>query len=349
MAYAASGTSRYNNGMDSLTFLDQIATAEPAPVYVVHGDEDFLKRQVLAALRVRVLGAGETFGLSAHAGDRAVWSNVHDELLTLPFLSPRRLVVIDNAEPFVSAYRAHLERYVAAPAASGILLLDVKSWPATTRLSKLIDSRATIVCKALSGQKLADWCRQWSSAQHKKQLVVPAAQLLVDLVGADMGLLAQEIAKLAVYVGEAARIGVDEVDRLVGNNRAENTFRIFDLIGKGDAAGAVVLLDRLLGQGEEPLRLLGAFGWQLRRLAQAGRLAGQGMPLAAALEQAGLPAFKLRDCEQQMRHLGRRRLDRLYDWLLEVDLGMKGASQLPPRTLLERLVVRLALPNPGRP
>jgi hypothetical protein len=40
-------------------------------------------------------------------------------------------------------------------------------------------------------------------------------------------------------------------------------------------------------------------------------------------------------------------VDRLYDWLLEADLGMKGGSALPPRTLLERLVLRLALPNPG--
>ena len=34
-----------------------------------------------------------------------------------------------------------------------------------------------------------------------------------------------------------------------------------------------------------------------------------------------------------MRHLGRRRLARLYEWLLEVDLGSKGGSQLP-RTIV---------------
>ncbi|HKB38897.1 MAG TPA: DNA polymerase III subunit delta, partial [Gemmataceae bacterium] len=84
------------------------------------------------------------------------------------------------------------------------------------------------------------------------------------------------------------------------------------------------------------------------RLAQAARLSVLGTPLASALEQVGFPPFKSRECEQLMRHLGRRRLERLYDWLLEADLGMKGASQLPPRTILERLVLRLALPNPAR-
>jgi hypothetical protein len=46
-----------------------------------------------------------------------------------------------------------------------------------------------------------------------------------------------------------------------------------------------------------------------------------------------------------MRWLGRRRLGRLYDWLLQTDLGLKGMSPLPPRTLFERLVVELARPQ----
>jgi DNA polymerase III subunit delta len=336
--------------MDSLTFLDQ-TRGKLQSVYVVHGDEDFLKRQVFAALKARVLGeeAAESFALAVYPGEKAVWRDVHDELQTLPFLSPRRLVILENAEPFVTAFRSQLEKYVAAPAPNGVLVLDLKNWAGNTKLSKLIDAKAVVTCKSLTGPKLAAWCRQWATAQHGKDLLAPAAQLLVDLVGADMGLLSQEIAKLAVYVGDTAQIAPEDVDRLVGNNRAENTFKIFDMVGRGDAAGALTLLDRLLGQGDEPLRLLGAFGWQLRRLAQATRLNALGTPLRQALLEVGFQEFKLRDCEQQMRHLGRRRLERLYDWLLEVDLGLKGGSQLPPRILLERLILRLAVPNPGTP
>jgi len=35
---------------------------------------------------------------------------------------------------------------------------------------------------------------------------------------------------------------------------------------------------------------------------------------------------------------------KLYDWLLEVDLGIKGSNTLDPGTQLERLIVRLARP-----
>jgi DNA polymerase-3 subunit delta len=333
----------YNECMDSLTFLQGTAKAKLRPIYVLHGDEHFLKRRVVAALRTLALGTEDDgFGLSNRDGDKASWAEIHDELETLPFLSPRRLVLIDRADPFVTRERSRLEKYFAEPSKTGVLVLDVQSWPATTKLAKLLPEAATIVCKAPDSRKLPEWCVEWCAAQHGKPMSVPAARLLVDLVGSDMGLLDQEMAKLAIYAGSNSRIDTPDVDQLVGQSRSENTWKIFDLIGAGQIGGALTLLDRLLDQGEEPLRLLGAFSMQLRRLAQAARLHSQGESLADALERAGIPPFGRRNAEQQIRHLGRRRLDLIYDWLLETDLGLKGSSQLPPRTLLERVVVQLA-------
>ena len=115
----------------------------------------------------------------------------------------------------------------------------------------------------------------------------------------------------------------------------------------GRVAEALAILARLFEQGEDPMQLLGAFSWQLRRLAQVSRHVRHGRSLAAALEEAGVPPFARSGVERQLRHLGRRRLDRLYDWLLETDLAMKSSGALAPRLLLERLVVRLARPRAG--
>ncbi|HEV3202907.1 MAG TPA: DNA polymerase III subunit delta [Gemmataceae bacterium] len=330
--------------MDSLAFIEQSGSRKKLhSVYVLQGDEDFLKRQALLSLRSLVFGEEQNeFGFSRYAGDKVEFAAIRNELETVPFLCPHRLVVVDNADPFVTRFRSALEKYVAEPAATGILVLDVKTWPATTKLAKLVDSAGTIVCKAPAAYRLGDWCIKWAASRHGKQLGAPAAKLLVDLVGAEMGMLDQELAKLAIFVGSSSRIETKEVDQLVGNSRAEKVFRIFDAIGAGDSGNALGLLDRLLNQGEDPHRILGAFSLQLRRLAQASALCRDGKPLGVALEQVDIPPFARQSCEQQMRHLGRRRADKLYSWLLEADLGLKGGSQLPPRTLLERLVVQLA-------
>ena len=329
--------------MDSLAFLERKPEKEPRPVYVLNGDERFLKRRVLAALRTLVLGPEDDgFGVSTHAGDKANYSTVSTELVSAAFFSPRRLVVVEDAEPFVTRERGKLEKYMASPSTTGVLVLDVQSWPGNTKLAKLVPEAATIVCKSPAPARLPEWCVQWCAATNGKQLVAAGARLLVDLVGAEMGLLDQELAKLASYVGDVKRIDAADVDALVGASRAENTWKIFDLIADGATGEALTFLDRLFEQGEDPFRLLGAFSMQLRRLAQAGRRVMQGSPLPAALEEAGVLPFARAAAEKQMRRLGRRRLGQLYDWLLQTDLGLKGMSPLPPRTLFERLVVELA-------
>jgi DNA polymerase-3 subunit delta len=332
--------------MDALTFLESASTSKPQPIYVLHGDEDLLKRHALAAIRALVFGTGEgEFDYATHSGATATFAEVRSELDTLPFLSAWRLVVVHDGDPFVSTYRAALEKYVGETAERGILVLEVRTWPSTTRLAKMLKPAATIVCKAPAARLLPEWAMQWSESHHGKQLVAPAARLLVDLIGADLGQLDQELAKLAVYVGSAARIEMPDVDKLVGQSRTESAFKIFDAIAEGRPGEALVILNRLFEQGEDPLRILGAFSMNLRRLAQAARLAGQGRPVGAALYEVGVPPFARESAENQLRHLGRRSA-LLYDWLLEADQGLKGGSQLPPRTILERLLVRLAAPEP---
>jgi DNA polymerase-3 subunit delta len=244
-----------------------------------------------------------------------------------------------------------LEKYFAAaaekPDVTGVLVLDVTTWAGTTKLARMTPDNWLITCKAPAVHLLPQWAVRWCAEQHGKQLSAGAAKLLVDLVGSEMGLLDQELAKLAVYAGNADKIDVRDVDELVGRRRAENTWRIFDFIGTGQAREALDLLQKLLDQGEDPLRLLGAFSSQLRQLAKVTRLSAQGVTLKDAMNRGGVPGYRAAQdgADQLLRHLGRRRLDRLYDWLLETDLGMKGGSQLPPRILLERLVIRLARPR----
>jgi DNA polymerase III subunit delta len=338
--------------MDALTFLDRLSKAKPLPFYVLCGDETFLKRQVTLALRTLVLGPNDDgFGTSSHPGDKATWGAVMDDVQTLPMLSPRKLVVVEQADPFVTRERAKLEKYVSdlpAGEVRGVLVLDVQTWAANTKLAKATPDANTIACKAPPSHSLPQWCVNWCAAHHGKQLAAQAAKLLVDLVGAEMGLLDKEMEKLSVFVGSAPKIDSRDVDQLVGRSRTENTWEIFTLIGSGKTAEALAFLTRLLDQGEEPMKLLGAFSARLRRTAQAGRLSVQGVSLAEAMTRAGVPNFPAaRQAEEQLiRHLGRRRLDRLYDWLLETDQGMKGGSALPPPVLLERLVVRLARARP---
>jgi DNA polymerase-3 subunit delta len=332
--------------MDVATFLDQPQKGPPPHIYVVCGDEPFLKRQVLGVLRERNVGeADEGFALSRHEGDSATYAAVISDVETVPFLAPRRLVIVDGADDFVSKYRGHLEKFVNRGCPTGTLVLEVKSWPSNTKLSKMVAADSTIVCKSLTGQQLPGWCVRRFKAEHGKVLTQQAARLLIELVGGELGILDQELIKLASYAGSSATVDFEDVDKLVGRSRMADTFKIFEWIAAGNAREALRHLDRLFDQGDDVHRIFGALSYELRRLARAYRLSQQGQSLYSALQEVGYPPFAIGRAEQLLRHLGRRRADSLFDWLLEADLGMKGGSALMPRQVLERMVVRLVEPE----
>ncbi|MCS7046380.1 MAG: DNA polymerase III subunit delta [Gemmataceae bacterium] len=316
------------------------------PLYVVHGDEPFLKRLVLRSIRRLVLGDAESEGAaSVHAGDQATLADVMDDLDTLPFFAPRRLVVVEHADRFVTQYRAQLEKAVLSLPATATLVLEVKSWKANTKLAKLVDSAATIGCTAPKRYQLPAWCASWAKTQYHKQMPMAAAQLLVELAGTEMGVLDQEVRKLAVSVGERGQINTADVDRLVGLGRVEKVFAILKAVAERRPGDALRLLDRHLEQGDEVLRIVGALTHQLRQLARAARLATQKMSLSAAMEKAGIDPRGLEEAELQLKHLGPARALRLFDDLLQLWLDLRGDCDLPERLQLERFLVRLARPR----
>jgi DNA polymerase-3 subunit delta len=334
--------------MDALAFLDKVATAKRQPVYVLFGDEDFLKLRCRDAILIAALGdADPAFAVAAYSGDKLDFSAVRNDLETPSFLAPVRVVLVEGADPFVTAHRDALEKYVADPSTVGVLILDVKTFPETTKLAKALPDAAKVACKAPRPQALPGWCSGWAKAEHRKRLGADAAARLVDRVGPQMGLLAQEIAKLAVAAGDAPEITPADVEKLVPRRRAANVFRILDAVGDGKPADALTILAELFDEGEDPLAVLGPLTAQLRKLAAVGRLLADGQALGPALDAAGVPAWPeaRKSAERQLRHLGRRRLDRLTEWLAEINLGLKGGSPLPGRLQVERLVVRLARPR----
>ncbi len=328
------------------------ATAQPLPpVCVVFGDEAFFKRQALGRLR-RLVAADQDadFGVTVFEGAEALWPDVLEELSTQPMFGGKRLVIVRQADPFVTQNRAALEEYVGRPRSAAVLVLEVQTWPATTHLYKLVEARGLpIDCRALRPAEVPGWLVAWAWQEHGIDLTSAAASALVEMIGPELGLLDQELSKLAVSAGRGASIDVDLVRQMTAW-RARTVWDMLDAALEGDLATALDELDRLLLAGETPVGILGQMGASLRRFAAAtsavlrAEQAGRKIPLRAALRTAGVNPYFLNKAERQLRRLGRQRGQALLSWLLETDLALKGASQLQPRIVLETLLVRIATP-----
>jgi len=337
--------------MNALDWLRETPSEPIPPVAVVYGDEPFLKRLALKRLARHVLGDEDgEFGSSRIEGKVAMWRDIEDELTTVPlFGGGRRMVVVDDADEFVTRNRPTLEDYLDRPARTGVLVLEVQSWPSNTRLYKAVAKQGLpLECVAPTGATLTKWLTAWARETHGARLEAAAAGQRVEIVGPELGLLDQELAKLAAFAGAGNPITAEMVQELVGGWRTKTTWEMLDAALSGDAREALLQLDKLLLSGESPIALVAQMGSSLRRFAAATRAIelaeaeGRRITLRQALEQSGVKSFVLSKSEQQLRQLGRVRAAGLYRALLEIDLGLKGKGALPPRLLLERLVVSMS-------
>jgi DNA polymerase-3 subunit delta len=109
--------------MHASEFLESAEKHAAKPFAVFSGGEAFLVRTALAALRRAVLGdeIDRDLALARFDAGAVRLSDVLDALSTAPLFGGRRLVVVDDADAFVTRYRAALERYADAPSSRALL------------------------------------------------------------------------------------------------------------------------------------------------------------------------------------------------------------------------------------
>ena len=334
--------------MLAMEFLKAPVTLSPKLIYAVFGEDVYLRRESIVAVIHATLGTGsDDFAVSRFPGESASLPDVLDEVRTLPFLAKARVAIVENGDPFVTANRKGLEDYAERPSRSGVLILSVKSWPSNTKLAKIVERVGlSIDCKTPSTKELPRWLISLAKTSAGVTLEPSAAEILVNLIGAEVGTLAMEVEKLAVYVGSKKRVAEEDVLKIVGAGRVQKIWEAITAATVGEGKKAMLALDALFSANESPHEMMGAIRYSLLKTYQAGMLRKAKMDSHEACKEAGINyGAAIESTLKQHAHLGPSRVERLPEMLLRAELDIKGASQLTPRTVLEKLFAEFARPR----
>ena len=321
-------------------------------VVVISGDEGHQKTIILQKTLSTLLPpeVDRTMALCTYDGsqreDRGgpTFAGVMDDLATLPFLSERRVVLIREADRFVTACRGKLEKYLAAPAPTGTLILECRSFPKTTRLYKAVLACRGQVheCKRLTGRALVGFVITQAEARGKR-MDLTTANRLCDLIGQDQGALVAEVEKLSLYAGDRPSITVRDLSELVGQSREEKIFAVMDAAGTGRLSHALQLWQQVLATDPAAVfKCLGGVAFVLRRWLSAQRMAAEGVPIRSIAPKAMMWG---RERELQTI-LGRQppaRLQRLLASAAELDSQAKSGNRSID-TGVEALLIQVAAP-----
>jgi DNA polymerase-3 subunit delta len=310
----------------------QIESGSVGPLYLLQGEDEIEKAALshefealidegLRAFNVERIHAGDVT-----SGDRlvAVVSSLVAAAHTLPMMSPRRLVVVLQADGLLvpkreseAATRAleALEALFKEPDAQTTIVLIAAPLDKRSKMYKLLIKQATLVeCGAIETQADAErWIRNRVTAAGA-QIDPAGAKLLAERSGSDIKRLRNDVERLQLYALGQKTITLDDVRQIVGPATLQDDWAMTNAIEVGDGATALRQLALVLEAGAPPEKVLGQLGWLVRTK----------FPVIAP--GALRPAI---------------------DALFRTDLDLKRSGG-DPRVLLERLIVELCTWKRGR-
>jgi DNA polymerase-3 subunit delta len=304
--------------MNPLEGIPSLARARGG-VFYLHGDDDFRKEEVVRALvEAHVEPGTRDFNLDLLRGSEVDTETLASVLATPPMMAEWRVVVVREVQSLASSAKARnvlLETVTSPP--PGLALILSCTIPSNSKAKfyrDLAKMSRSVEFRPLAPDDVPGWLMERALTLGGVEIDVDAAQALGAAVGTDLGILAQELAKLVDFVGDRKRIGRADVEAAGTRLPSQDRWRWFDLVGEGRLEEALEALDVLMAQGETGVGLTIGLATHFLRL---GIVVEQG---PGALESV-LPPHQ--------RWLARRLVTQARRWRGdEIDLALEGLLRL---------------------
>jgi DNA polymerase-3 subunit delta len=330
--------------------LKRPVSEDEALIYVLYGEDDFTIGERLARIKRECnLGDMEGPNLLRIEGNRATLPEILAACNTVPFLAPRRMVIVEGllarlaGEGERSGKRkkkttpgggegsdaggAFVEALRTIPMSTVLVMVEGKM-EKTNPLLKALSPIAEVIEHSLPdirGPELPEWVRSRARG-YGSEISPQAVKLLIEFIGNDLRVLSQEIEKLSLYAA-GRRVEESDVRLLVSCVREANIFVMVDAIVERRAAVASRLMHQLLSDGAPPSYLLHMIVRQFRFLVQIRELLTKGVPPASIGGAVGLTSqFALRKAVEQAQAYSMPRLVESYRKLLDADIAIKTGA-----------------------
>ncbi len=376
-------------------FVADVKARKLAPGYVFIGDEAFFRKRCREAILQHLVPA-EVRELSLYEMDLAEvdLQQVLDKARTPSLMSPFQVFFIRGIKNLYGRGKhdeefAAIEEYFKNPNPDAMLVFiaDYISIPADARRMDLTDKdryqriRDTLgeYCAVLEFARVEEgdavkWAIATASAEGVK-LETDAARELVDSLGGDMMMLANELEKLILYVSKKRGapkeyrdvlampmkeleedyrrcITLGNVETLVLAAKQRSFYELTDAISSRDRGRALAVLDAILSSGDGEEAAIGHLYMLSRTFRQMLVILERNVRDSRALWQAlwqgfRIPPFAAEDViRQARRYKSKRELTSAIRRVARADLALRSN---PPskRLVLENLVLDLtAEPKP---
>ena len=276
-------------------------------VYLLYGDEDYLKLQYKNKLLRALVTEGDTMNFSRFEGKEAQVPALIDLAETMPFFAEHRLILVEDSGFFKNAAPQLAEYLPDMPETTCMIFIEKEVDKRSKTYKSLKDIGRMVEFKTPDEKMLTRWVLTVLQKNGKK-LTQPTMQLFLEKAGNSMGNIDRELEKLICYVGDREIIQMDDVEEICTGQTENRIFDMIHMMAEKRQKEALELYYDLLALKEPPMRILFLLVRQFNILLQVKTMVAAGMEQNQIADRAGLRSFTIRRYRSEAGHFSVQKL-----------------------------------------
>jgi len=320
------------------TLIANLRKGKIDPLYFFHGPQDFLKEEALSLLISKLVDPNlRSFNLDILFGPDSSADEIFNLSSTLPINAERRLVIVREAQRLPVPSKDRLLKLLPHQSDTATLVLVCTEVKFNQKFYQELKKLATVV---KFGNLAYGEVRRWLSSQAGKlgkKLSPEVINYLLEAVGDSLFDLANELEKMAYFVGERAQITIEDVQAVFGPGHPSEIYEILDLVGEKRMEPAMRVLSNLFAYRKSPSWITASLRKHYSRLYLLK--AANGKRFGEVARELGIWESKRESYRRQVSSHG---LDELKEKIyLVYDAELDLRSTLSRKLVLELLIYNL--------
>lgn len=321
------------------TIKEHIKKNEYAPVYLLHGEEGYLKELYKNKLKKAILGDSDEVNYTCFKGKGIDASQVKEIADNPPFFAERRLILIEDSGWFKGAneFAGYLP---SMPETTHIVFVEQDVDKRNKLYKYVAKSGVEAVMDAMGERELVLWaaglCKQGGKAVRENTI-----RYLLEHVNTNMNHLQNEIEKLIAYTEGREEITTDDIDSICTMQITNRIFPMIDAVGEKNRKKALQLYYDLLALRENPMSVLFLLSRHFNILLQVKEQEAKRTARELAAKKIGIPPFTVKKYAAQAAKFRKNQLIEAVSACISSEEAVK-TGRIGEQLAVELLLLELA-------
>ena len=306
-------------------------------VYLLYGDEDYLRKQYKDKLLNALMPDGDTMNFNRYEGKDIEIGEVIDQAETLPFFADRRVILIEDSG-LCKAGGEQFAEYLSNNSPDTVIIMNESA----------VDKRSKVFKAVTSAGRAVEFTSQPAETLQKsilgrvkkegKNIDSRALNLLLERTGTDMTTINVELEKLFSYTMGRPAITAKDVDDIITVSTSSKVFDMIAAIAEKRQSAALEMYHDLLEHKETPFGILALITRQFNMMLQVSELMDEGKGVKSIADTMGISTYIEQKYERQVKNFGYKSLRRALDACAEADENVK-IKGMNPELSVELLII----------